>query len=82
VRAAEDHRVDARLAQRLAVAAHRVDDALVEREAALDDRREVRARHRDEVDVRVGVVDRALVGAAAHGRGRGRAGRSARSSCA
>ena len=59
-----------RLAQRRAVAAHRVDDAAVEREAALDDRGQVRARDRRDVDERVGVGDRALVGAA-RDRGRG-----------
>jgi len=48
VRAAEDHGVDARGAQRCDVAAHRVDHPLVEREAALDDGRQVRARNRGE----------------------------------
>ena len=71
VGAAEDHGVDARLAQRRAVGAHGVDDAAVEREAALDDRGQVRARDRGDVDERVGVADRALVGAA---RDRGRRG--------
>ena len=47
VRAAEDHRVDPRLAQRRDVAADGVLHPLVEREPALDDRREVRARDGD-----------------------------------
>ena len=56
VGAAEDHGVDAGLAQRRAVGAHGVDDPLVEREAALDDRRQVRAGDRGDVDERVGVA--------------------------
>ena len=40
MRAAEDHRVDARFDQRRAVAAHDVDDLLVEQRALLDDRRQ------------------------------------------
>ena len=71
VGAAEDHGVDLRLAQRRAVAADRVDDAAVEREAALDDRGQVRAGDRGDVDERVGLGDRALVGAARDGRRRG-----------
>jgi len=72
VRAAEDHRVDVRLAQRPAVAAHGVDEALVEREAALDDRREVGARHGRQRHVRVDGGERLGVGAAVDGRRRGK----------
>ena len=72
VRAAEDHRVDARLAQRLAVAAHGVDDLLVEREAGLDDRRELRARRpRSASTCGSAARERALVGADRDRRRRG-----------
>ena len=68
VRAAEDHRVDAGLAQRGAVAAHLLDERLVDRRL-LDSHREVATRHRDDLDERVDRGDR--VGVCA-GRDRGR----------
>ena len=71
VRAAEHDGVDPGGAQRLAVLADRVDHVLVEREAGLDDRRQVGARDRREPHERVGVGDRPRVRAALDGRRRG-----------
>ena len=64
VRAAEDHRVHLRVAQRARVVAHRVDDLRVERRAALDQRHEPRAGDAGDGHERVRGRDRLLVGAA------------------
>ena len=71
VRAAEDHRVDPGAPQRRAVGAHRLDDLLGEREAALDDRRQVRRRDLGHGELAVLAAERPQVGAAGDGR-RGR----------
>ena len=49
----EDQGVDARLAQRGAVRADRLDHLLVERKPVLDDRSEPRRRDLDDVELRV-----------------------------
>ena len=51
---AEDHGVDVGGTQRRAVGADGLDHLLVEREAGLDDPRQVRAGHALEVDVGIG----------------------------
>src|SRR5215207_4026142 len=70
MRAAEDHGVDLGALQRLAVGAHHLDDALLEREAALDHRGQVGSlylRHGQRALLR---GECPQVGAAAHGGGR------------
>ena len=71
VRAAEDHRVHLRLAQRPRVVAHRLDHLGVERRAALDQRHQPRAGHPGHGHERVRRRDRLLVGAAVDRRLRG-----------
>ena len=64
VRRAEDHGVDLGIAERDTVPAYGLDHLLVEREAALDDRREIRTGDALQVNVRVGRLNCPLVGAA------------------
>ena len=70
VGAAEDHGVDVRAVQRRAVGADVVHHRLGEREAALDDRREVGRRDLGDVEPAVLLGERAQVGAALDGRRR------------
>jgi hypothetical protein len=70
VRAAEDDRVDIRLAQRLAIGARLLDHGLRERESALDDRREVRGRDLGDGELAVLRGKRAQIRTALDGRRR------------
>ena len=68
---AQDHGVHLSIAQRSAVAADGLHHLLVEREAPLDDRGQVRAGHALQVNMRIGGRDRLLIGPGGHRGGRG-----------